>query len=96
MFYQAVNNNQRPESNPSWSLNLEGSSSCIGMIPTLDPLIVPAVDPVIVPVRDPVIVPAREPLIVPTREPLERDPGIVPANETVAKEMVKSTANDVR
>lgn len=61
-------------------------------IPTLEPVIVPAVDPLIVPVLDPVIVPLREPVIV----PLVRDPGIVPADETVASDKVNSVAIEIR
>ena len=49
----------------------------------------------IVPVLDPVIVPVREPVIVPTREPLERDPGIVPADETVANAKVNNAAIEI-
>lgn len=50
-------------------------------------------DPLIVPVRDPVIVPVREPVIVPTRE-LLREPGIVPPNETLVSDKVKSATNE--
>jgi hypothetical protein len=64
-------------------------------MPALEPLIVPVVDPVIVPVLDPVIVPVREPVIVPTREPLVRDPGMVPADETVAIDKVNSVAIEI-
>jgi len=48
-------------------------------------------EPVIVPVRDPVMVPVREPVIVPVRE---LDPGIVPANEALAKDKVRSVTNE--
>lgn len=66
------------------------------MMPALDPVIVPALDPLIVPVLEPVIVPVREPVMVPTLEPLVRDPGIVPAEDTVASDKVKSVANEIR
>jgi hypothetical protein len=46
-----------------------------------------------VPVRDPVIVPVREPVIVPTRE--LREPGIVPPNEALAIDKVRSVANEI-
>jgi hypothetical protein len=60
-----------PDNNSCWRL---------GVLSTLEPVIVPVRDPVIVPVLEPVIVPVREPVIVPTRatEVLVLDPVMVP------------------
>ena len=62
-------------------------------MPTLDPEMVPVLDPEIVPVLEPLIVPVREPVIVPTA--FVRDPVIVPATETVARDMVNKVANEM-
>lgn len=90
-----LKNNQSPDSNCSCILERGTSSPRVEIVLALDPLIVPALDPVIVPVLEPVIVPVREPVIVPTREPLVRDPGMVPADETVAIDKVNTVAIEI-
>jgi hypothetical protein len=91
VFHKVLRSSQRIESKSSWNLNLESRSFCVESRPVRDPLIVPLRDPVIVPARDPVMVPLREPVIV----PLVRDPGIVPPNEALAKDKVRSAANEI-